>query len=109
MLPKKYRLAAKDFRYVYSNGVKFRGKYGMLVASSSNRTKFGFVVSKKVGNAVQRHRMTRLLRVISMELVKQYTLDGIKLNFEYIAFLFCDNYSELKSELELQLKSAIKR
>ncbi|NTV77823.1 MAG: ribonuclease P protein component [Clostridiales bacterium] len=76
MLPKKYKLPAKDFRYVYSKGLKFRGQYGMLVALASSSTpKFGFVLNKKVGNAVQRHRMTRLLRVIVMELVQELELD----------------------------------
>lgn len=109
MLPKKYRLSAKDFRYVYSRGMKYRGKYGMLVASPSSTTsRFGFVLNKKIGNAVQRHRMTRLLRVIVIELVKELELDNYKYNFEYVAFEFCNIKEDLKTELTNQLQSAIK-
>lgn len=109
MLPKKYRLSAKDFRYVYSKGIKYRGKYGMLIASRSSSTpRFGFVLNKKVGNAIQRHRMTRLLRVSAMELVKEMELDNYKYNFEYVAFEFCNIKEDLKAELKGQLQSAIK-
>lgn len=109
MLPKKYRLPAKEFRYVYSKGLKFRGQHGMLVALTTSSTpKFGFVLNKKIGNAVQRHRMTRLLRVIVIELTKELELDKFKFNFEYIAFEFCDSKDELKTEIMNQFKSAIK-
>jgi len=109
MLPKKYKLPAKDFRYVYSKGLKFRGQYGMLVAlASSSTSKFGFVLNKKVGNAVERHRMTRLLRVIVMELVKELELDNYKFNFEYVAFEFCDSKESLKADVITQFKNVIK-
>ena len=109
MLPKKYRLSAKDFRYVYTKGLKYRGQYGMLVVLSSTSTpRFGFVLNKKIGNAVQRHRMTRLLRVIVMELVKELDLDNYKYNFEYVAFEFCDSKEDLKVELVNQFKNILK-
>lgn len=109
MLPKKYRLSAKEFRYVYSKGLKFRGQYGMLVALATSSTpKFGFVLNKKIGNAVQRHRMTRLLRVIVLELVKELELDNFKFNFEYVAFVFCDSKDDLKADVMNQFKNAIK-
>ena len=109
MLPIKYRLPAKDFRSVYTKGLKYRGKYGMLVVSPSPlSSRFGFVLNKKIGNAVQRHRMTRLLRVSVMELVKELDLDKYKYNFEYIAFEFCNSKNDIKAELEAQLKSAVK-
>ena len=81
----------------------------MLVALASSSTpKFGFVLNKKVGNAVQRHRMTRLLRVIVMELVKELELDNHKFNFEYIAFEFCDSKEALKADVMDQFKNVIK-
>lgn len=109
MLPKKYKLPAKDFRSVYSRGLKFRGKYGMLIASpSSVPSRFGFVLNKKIGNAVQRHRMTRLLRVAVMDLVKELELDNYKLNFEYVAFEFCNIKEDLVVEMREQFKKALK-
>jgi ribonuclease P protein component len=107
MLPKKYRLSAKEFQNLYKNGFKVKGKYGMLISklNSRNTPLFGFVVSKKIGKAVQRNRMTRLLRVISMEAVKEFELKGR--NFQYIAFEFCDSYQDLKEEFFSQVKQIL--
>jgi len=109
MLPKKHRLPAKEFQSLYKNGVKSKGKYGMLLYSEDHQgiPKFGFVVSKKIGNAVKRHRMTRLLRVISMEAIKDEKLFKNGGNFEYIAFTFCYDYSLLKEEFNYLLKKLL--
>jgi ribonuclease P protein component len=109
MLPKKYRLPAKLFRSIYTRGNKYRGQYGMLIANptSSPTPRFGFVVSKKIGNAVFRHHMTRLLRNIVLEAVKEYGLDQKPKDFEYIAFVFCDDYFLLKEELFKQIASTL--
>ena len=109
MLPKKYRLQAKDFQYLYKNGKRARGKYGMLISSPNNKKVplFGFVVSKKIGDAVRRHRMTRLLRVISMEAVKEFKLEGNGVSFEYIAFEFCDDFNLLKDEFFKQIEKIL--
>ena len=106
MLPKKYRLPAKDFRNVYTKGLKFRGQYGMLVASPSKSLRIGFVINKKIGNAIKRHRMTRLLRVSFLELVKELDVEKKLMDLEYVAFEFCDSKDILKAELEKQIKQA---
>jgi ribonuclease P protein component len=94
---------------VYSKGIKYRGEYGMLIASHSTASsRFGFVLNKKIGNAVQRHRMTRLLRVIVLELVDELSLDQYKYSFEYVAFKFCNSKEDLKIELLNQFKTTIK-
>ncbi len=107
MLPKKHRLPAKEFQNLYKSGFKVKGKYGMLISklSSKDIPLFGFVVSKKIGNAVQRHRMARLLRVIFMEAVKEFELSGR--SFQYIAFEFCDSYKDLKEEFFNQVKEIL--
>ncbi len=68
MLKKKWRLRDnKDFRRIYRAGKAVPGKY-LVVFKKENgigRTRFGFSVSKKVGNAVVRNRRKRLLREIS--------------------------------------------
>lgn len=106
MLPKKYRLPAKAFRNVYTRGLKFRGQYGMLVATPSQSLRIGFVINKKIGNAIKRHRMTRLLRVSFLELVKELNIENRPLDLEYVAFEFCDSKETLKVEFEKQIKQA---
>ncbi len=107
MLPKKYRLPAKDFRNVYAKGLKFRGQYGMLVTTPSKSLKIGFVINKKIGNAIKRHRMTRLLRVSFLELVKELNIENKLFDLEYVAFEFCDSKEIIKVEFEKQIKQAL--
>ena len=53
-----------EFRYVYQNGKSYANKYlVMYVLENDNRkNRIGISVSKKVGNSVVRHRITRLIR-----------------------------------------------
>lgn len=110
MLSKKYRLSSKRIKNVYQNGKKYRGNYGMLIAtpSDTDNPQFLFVVSKKIGNAPTRHRMTRLLRQISMDVIKDNELLNKGFQFQYIAFKFTDSYKELRKEYEKQLLEATK-
>ncbi|NMC08931.1 ribonuclease P protein component [Candidatus Microgenomates bacterium] len=111
MLPKRYRLLAKEFQFTYKKGTKFRGKYGMLVCAESKNTSphIGFVVSKKIGNAVQRHHMTRLLRVVFIEAISKYSMENISLNYQYIAFEFCDELELLKKDIFSQIEQSLSR
>ena len=109
MLPKEHRLPAKNFGSLYKKGKKQRGKYGMIVhvENSKKIPRFGFVVSKKIGNSVIRHRMTRLLRVVFMEIVKEKELSNLSKDFQYIAFSFCGEKELLKKEISLQMESIL--
>ena len=54
----------KDFQYVYRKGRSCVNKY-LVMYIAENQTegnRLGISVSKKVGNSVVRHRITRLLR-----------------------------------------------
>ena len=53
-----------DFQNVYRNGKSYANKYlVMYVLENDNRkNRIGISVSKKVGNSVVRHRITRLIR-----------------------------------------------
>lgn len=53
-----------DYRKVYSRGKSVADKYMVLYIMSNNLEicRFGFTVSKKVGNAVTRNRIRRLFR-----------------------------------------------
>lgn len=53
-----------DFRNVYNKGV-FRSNRLLVLyvlKNETDRNRFGISVSKKVGNSVIRHRLTRLIR-----------------------------------------------
>lgn len=53
-----------EFQKVYKNGKSKANKYLVMyvVKGESGPSRYGFSVSKKVGNSVVRHRITRLLR-----------------------------------------------
>lgn len=53
-----------DFRFVYNNGKSLANKYLVMYICENKMTtnRLGISVSKKVGNSVVRHRLTRLIR-----------------------------------------------
>lgn len=54
----------QDFRNVYSRGKSWANKYLVMyvLANGTGRNRLGISVSKKVGNSIVRHRLTRLVR-----------------------------------------------
>lgn len=54
----------KDFQKVYRKGKSYANKYLVMYVTENQDTKnrIGISVSKKVGNSVVRHRITRLIR-----------------------------------------------
>ena len=54
----------KDFSYVYQKGKSKANKYLVMYIKKNdkNMNRVGISVSKKVGNSVNRHRLTRLIR-----------------------------------------------
>ena len=54
----------RDFKFVYQNGRSCANRYFVMyvVENDHNRNRLGISVSKKVGNSVVRHRITRLVR-----------------------------------------------
>lgn len=54
----------RDFQIVYKNGRSFANKYLVMyvIKNDSDRNRLGISVSKKVGNSIVRHRLTRLVR-----------------------------------------------
>ena len=54
----------RDFQNVYKKGISYANKY-LVMYILENRTdinRVGISVSKKVGNSIVRHRLTRLIR-----------------------------------------------
>ncbi len=65
MLKQRYRLKRnEDFRQAYSRGKSLASKYLViyLYPNQQSQNRIGFSVSKKLGNAVVRNRIKRLLR-----------------------------------------------
>ncbi len=53
-----------DFQFVYKNGKSYANKYLVMyvLENSMKKNRLGISVSKKVGNSVVRHKVTRLIR-----------------------------------------------
>ena len=53
-----------QFRFVYKNGRSYANKYFIMYVKENglDKNRIGISVSKKVGNSVVRHRITRLVR-----------------------------------------------
>ena len=53
-----------DFKNVYTRGKSYANKYLVMYVLENNmgKNRIGISVSKKVGNSVVRHRLTRLVR-----------------------------------------------
>ena len=53
-----------DFQRVYKSGTSYANKYLVMyvLRRDTKRNRIGISVSKKVGNSVVRHRITRLIR-----------------------------------------------
>ena len=54
----------KDFQIVYKSGKSYANRYLVLYIRENGlkRNRLGISVSKKVGNSIVRHRLTRLIR-----------------------------------------------
>lgn len=54
----------KDFQNVYRNGTSYANKYLVMyvLENQTGKNRLGISVSKKVGNSIVRHRLTRLIR-----------------------------------------------
>ncbi len=70
MLPQHLRLrTSADFVSVMRQGLKVRRPTLVLYAQRATDPRFGLVVGKKVGNAVTRNRVKRMLRHRAADLI----------------------------------------
>ena len=70
MLPRQHRLTrGGDFRRIFRHGTRVNHTAGLFVAVPAESSQFGFVVSKGVGNAVERNRAKRKLRAAAQSVL----------------------------------------
>ncbi|HRI05588.1 MAG TPA: ribonuclease P protein component [Candidatus Dojkabacteria bacterium] len=102
MFPKSNKLSSDEFSRLYANGFRVKGQFGVLISSVSPYPKYrvGFVVNKKVGNAVVRHQTTRHIRNVFRKIVGEYNLP---LLYEYIAYTPISDLNAFEDEFKSQM------
>jgi len=94
-----------DFKEVYCTGKSYANKYLVMYIRNNdlNVNRLGISVSKKVGNSVIRHRITRLIR-------EGYRLseDKIKIGYDIIVVARVGAKGKSYSEIESALTHLIK-
>lgn len=87
-----------EFKKVYDNGKSYANKYLVMYAvrNEEDRQRLGISVSKKVGNSVVRHRVTRLIRE-SFRLNMNLLSSGLSIVVVGRATAKGRNYKEIES------------
>ena len=104
---KQYMLKKnKEFAYVHRKGASCAGRYLVLVYVKNRMgLRLGFSVSKKLGNAVRRNRIKRLLRECA-----RVSLNNMKPGYSYLFIARLGardaSYSELLKDMDIVLKRA---
>lgn len=78
MLPKAHRVrTSQDFQSTVRSGARIGRRNVVLYAHfrPGESSRFGFIVSKAVGNAVHRNLVKRRLRALSASLLSEYPRD----------------------------------
>ena len=99
----------KDFSLIYNKSKKMHTKYAIIFINENknNNQRFGFVASKKTGNAVQRNRIKRIFK----EFVKIHK-DKFRKNTDYVFVgksILKDNLKNLKyGDIEKDIIKVVK-
>ncbi len=90
----------RDFQKVYKKGKSYANKYliAYVLENDSNRNRVGISVSKKVGNSVVKHRVTRLIRE-SYRLQEEHFQCGFDIVFIARVGVESRSYHEVESAL----------
>ena len=87
----------KDFQIVYKKGKSYANKYLIMYVlnNKEEENRLGISVSKKVGNSVIRHRITRLIR-------ESYRLQKDKFQTGYDIVVIARSNAKDKSYSEIE-------
>ena len=90
----------RDFQTVYNKGNSFANTYLVMYVADNGleKNRLGISVSKKVGNSIVRHRLTRLIRE-SYRLSEEHFRRGIDIIVIARACAKGKNYREIESAL----------
>lgn len=91
MLAKDERVTeAAVFHHVFKEGVRNYGRQFAVYAAPNDvgTSRFGFIVNKKVGNSVVRHRVVRQLREVAQDFPKDKNIDFVVVAKPAIVFGF---------------------
>ena len=90
----------RDFKNVYSNGKSYANRYLVMyvLENNSEKNRLGISVSKKVGNSVVRHHITRLVRE-SYRLQEEMFNSGLDIVVVVRTNASAAKYSEIESAL----------
>ena len=107
MLPKIHRLrATKDFENVTKNGVKVNTEIAVIYAIANPLTQknsqTGLIVSKTVGNSVQRHKTSRQIRNVVQKMLKQIP-NNIQIVIRALPKITEKDFSEIENILKINI------
>lgn len=90
----------KDFQIVYRSGKSYANKYLVMYVkeNGTKRNRLGISVSKKVGNSVVRHHLTRLIRE-SYRLLEAHFQSGLDIVIIARISAKKKNYHDIESAL----------
>ena len=90
----------KDFQYIYIKGTSYANKYLVMyvLENGTGQNRLGISVSKKVGNSVVRHHVTRLVRE-SYRLQENIFNSGLDIVVIARANAASASYAEIESAL----------
>ena len=95
-----YIMKNRDFQTVYKKGKSYANKYLVmyLLKNNTEENRLGISVSKKVGNSIVRHRITRLIRE-SYRLQRDNFQNGYDIVIVARTVSKDKNYKEIESAL----------
>lgn len=116
MLPARYRMTrSTDFGVTVRQGVRavqpdlvVHALHDGIADGGDGGPKIGLVVSKSVGNAVQRHHVSRRLRHIAYRLITESSAD-LGTRSHVVIRALPGSREALSARLETELRTALKK